>query len=384
MLSEFTSVNRIVFGPGSFADLGRYAQELGRRCLIVTGASGRHLSRVRELLNQQEIKSHSFPVAGEPTLDTVSQGKEVAGDFEADLVIGIGGGSAIDTAKAIAGFLTNPGDPLDYLEVLGRGLPLTRPARPWIAVPTTAGTGAEVTKNAVLGVAGQGVKVSLRSPRLFASVALIDPELTLGLPPALTASTGMDALTQLIEAYVCSRANPLTDALCAAGIPRAARSLPICVEQPGNLPARTDLALASFWSGQALANAGLGAVHGLAGPIGGRYGASHGTVCAALLAPVMAANLAALASQAADHPARERYAQVARWLTGRPDANAEDGVTWVQALTRQLGIVPLSTHGIPPEDFLKIARAGLRASSMKANPVALTEDDLVAVLGRAG
>jgi alcohol dehydrogenase class IV len=249
-----------------------------------------------------------------------------------------------------------------------------------MAIPTTAGTGAEVTRNAVLAVPDRGVKVSLRSLHLLARVALVDPELTLDLPPALTASTGFDALTQLIEAYVCNRANPLTDAICAAGLPRAAQALPVAYRDGRNLAARTDLALASLWSGLALANAGLGAVHGLAGPIGGLFPAPHGAVCAALLAPVMAANLRALRGRAPQGPALGRYAEIARWLTGRDNASPEHGVEWVRSLGATLGIPRLSAYGIARVQIAEIVAQAQQASSMKANPVALTAEELSAVL----
>jgi alcohol dehydrogenase class IV len=298
-------------------------------------------------------------------------------------LIGLGGGSVLDAAKAIAGLLGNPGDPLDYLEIVGRGRALERPAVPWIAIPTTAGTGSEVTRNAVLTVPERRLKVSLRSPHLFARVALVDPELTLGLPPELTAATGMDALTQLLEAYVCNRTNPATDALCAAGLPRAARALQRLRLAPQDLDARTDLALAALWSGQALTNAGLGAVHGLAAPIGGMFSAPHGAVCAALLAPVMQGNLTALRERMPRHPALGRYAEAARWLTGESAATADDGVQWTKTLVAQLGIPPLSQHGVTASDVLEIVTRALEASSMKANPLVLTAEELASVVSAA-
>jgi alcohol dehydrogenase class IV len=383
MRFEFATAAQIVFGPGRLAEVGPLAARLGSRALVVTGSSRRHAGRLHGLLGEAGIASEAFAFAGEPSVATVAAGLAAARRAGAELVIGLGGGSALDAAKAIAGFLGNPGDPLDYLEVVGQNLPLPLPARPWIAIPTTAGTGAEVTRNAVLAVPERGAKVSLRSPHLFARVALVDPELTLGLPPELTAATGMDALTQLLEAYVCSRANPQTDALCVAGLALAARTLPRTFAQPDDLAARTDLALASLWSGMALTNAGLGAVHGLAAPIGGMFPAPHGAVCAALLAPVMAANLAALASRAPDLPALPRYGEIARILTGRPGAGAEDGVRWVRELTRALGIPRLSRHGITPADFAEIATRAQAASSMKANPLPLTAAELSSVLAEA-
>lgn len=233
MRFEFATAAQVVFGPGTLAESGKLARPWGRRALVVTGRTPRRAERLLRLLSEAGIEARVFPVDGEPTLSAVASAVSAARELGAQMVIGFGGGSAIDAAKAAAGLLANPGDIFDYLEVVGRGLPLPRPAAPWMAIPTTAGTGAEVTRNAVLGVPEKGVKVSWRSPHLLARVALVDPELTLELPPAVTAASGMDALTQLLEAYVSSRANPMTDALCAAGLPRAARAFPGYGATPG-------------------------------------------------------------------------------------------------------------------------------------------------------
>jgi alcohol dehydrogenase class IV len=383
MRFEFATATRIVFGPGTLAEAGQLAGEWGRRATVVTGRNPARAQRLLEYLAAAGIATEIAAVDHEPSTDDVARGVSSARAFRADSVIGFGGGSAIDAAKAIAGLLTNDGSPLDYLEVVGQGQPLSRPAAPWMAIPTTAGTGAEVTRNAVLAVPGRGVKVSLRSPHLLARVALVDPELTLDLSPALTASTGLDALTQLLEAYVCNRANPMTDAICAAGIPRAAQVLPVACRDGHDLAARTDLALASLWSGLALANAGLGAVHGFAAPIGGLFPAPHGAICAALLAPVMAANIRALRSRAPQSSALVRYAEVARWLTGRNDASHEHGVEWVRSLVATLGIPRLSAYGLVAAHVAEIVTRAQQASSMKANPIALTIDELMTVLAEA-
>jgi len=383
MRFEFATAARIVFGPGTLAEAGQLAGEWGRRVTVVTGRNPARAQRLLDNLAAAGLATEIVAIDHEPSIDDVARGVASARAFGADAVIGFGGGSAIDAAKAIAGLLTNDGVALDYLEVVGQGRPLARPAAPWMAIPTTAGTGAEVTRNAVLAVPGRGVKASLRSPHLLARVALVDPELTLDLPPALTASTGLDALTQLLEAYVCNRANPMTDAICAAGIPRAARALPLVCRDGHELTARTDLALASLWSGLALANAGLGAVHGFAAPIGGLFPAPHGAVCAALLAPVMAANIRALRSRAPQSPVLGRYAEVARWLTGRGDAPPEHGVEWVRSFVATLGVSRLSAYGIPPAQVAGMVARAQQASSMKANPVVLTAEELGAVLAEA-
>ena len=383
MRFEFATATQIVFGAGTRAEVGKLVPPWGRRALIVTGQSTARAEPLRETLRAAGVAAECFSVAGEPAVADIQRGVARAREFAAEMLLGFGGGGAIDAAKAIAGLLTNPGDPLDYLEVVGAGKPLTCPALPWLAIPTTAGTGAEVTRNAVLSVPERNVKVSLRSPHLLARIALVDPELTLDLPPSLTASTGFDALTQLLEAYVCSRTNPMTDALCAAGLPRVAGALPRAFRDGHDLAARTDMALASLWSGIALANAGLGAVHGFAGAIGGRFSAPHGAVCAALLAPVMAANLRALRERAPQHPSLARYAEVARWLTGRAEATADDGVVWVAAQHAAMALPKLAALGVAASDFAEVVAQAQQASSMKANPVVLTADELAAVLAAA-
>ena len=295
---------------------------------------------------------------------------------QCDSVIAFGGGSVIDAAKAIATLMTNEGELMDYLEVIGHGKSLTRRSAPLIAIPTTAGTGSEVTRNAVLASPEHKVKVSLRSPHMLPRVAIVDPELTYDLPPALTAGTGLDALTQLIEPFVCLRANPMTDGFCVDGICRAARSLKEAVFNGQNKSAREDMAVASLFGGMALANAGLGAVHGLAGPIGGMFPAPHGAVCAVLLPHVMAANLRALREREPVNPVLGRYDRVAELLTGNPLAKADAGVEWVQQLVAELPVPKLGAYGIGEEHIADIVVKSANASSMKANPIVLTPDEL--------
>jgi alcohol dehydrogenase class IV len=298
-------------------------------------------------------------------------------------VISFGGGSAIDAGKAVAALLANPGDPLDYLEVIGRGQPLRSPSAPFIAVPTTAGTGAEVTRNAVLGSPEHGVKASLRSAGMLPTVAIVDPELTLGLPPHLTAQTGLDALTQLIEPFVCRKANPITDAFCRQGIPLVVRSLQQAFADGTDLRARTDMALASLLGGLALANAGLGAVHGFAAPIGGMFPAPHGAVCATILPHAMKANIEALRKRDPHGPGLARFQELAELITGDRDAAIEDGLAWVQTLCQDLRVPGLSQWGVRVSDGPELAMKAARANSMKANPIDLAEGELVEILERA-
>ena len=299
------------------------------------------------------------------------------------MVIGFGGGSALDAGKAIAALLTNDGDLFDYLEIVGRAQALTWPAAPCLAIPTTAGTGAEVTRNAVLASPEHRLKVSLRGRFLLPRLAVVDPELTHGLPPAITACTGLDALTQLIEPFVSIRANPITDALCREGIARIARSLRWAFEEGDNAAARQDVALASLFGGLALANAALGAVHGFAAPIGGRFPAPHGAVCAALLPHVMRVNLNALRQRAAASESLRRFEEVARILTGRAAASADDGVKWITELCATLQIPPLRLYHINAEDVPTLCEKAASASSMKGNPLPLTSNELREILESA-
>jgi alcohol dehydrogenase class IV len=299
------------------------------------------------------------------------------------MVIGLGGGSVIDTGKAIAALVTNPGDVLDYLEVIGKGHPLINSPLPYIAIPTTAGTGSEVTRNAVIEAPEQNVKVSLRSPLMLPRLALVDPELTYDLPPAITASSGLDALTQLIEPFVSIKANPMTDAICREGMYHAARSLQRAYQDGGDNEARQSMSLASLFGGMALANATLGAVHGFAGPLGGMLHAPHGKVCARLLPLVMQANIAALESRQPEHPALSRYAELARILTGEATATALDGVIWTGELVERLGIPGLSDFGLRTTQFPEALEKTMKASSFKGNPIALNENELREILEKA-
>jgi len=380
---EFATATRIVFGAGALRDVGPIAKDFGHRALIVTGRSAGRASALNRLLGEQGIARWTLAIAGEPKIEDVERGIQLARREGCDLVIGFGGGSAIDAAKAVAALTTNEGDVLDYLEVIGRAEPLTNPPLPVIAVPTTAGTGAEVTRNAVLASPEHRVKVSLRSPLMLPKVALVDPELTHDLPAELTASTGLDALTQLIEPYVSCKANPLTDSICAEGIRRAARSLRRVFDNGADKSAREDMALASLFGGLALANAGLGAVHGFASPIGGMFPAPHGAVCAALLAHVMETNLIALRQRAPRSEALRRYDDVARLLVGSDRVGAAEGVVWVEHLCSHLKILPLHRYGITANDAPSIVAAALKASSMKANPIELTTEELREILERA-
>ncbi len=383
MQFEFATATRIIFGAGKLDETGPIARALGRRALIVTGRTPERAARLQEILKAAGIETCLFTVAGEPEIRTVEAGVAAAQENRCDLIISLGGGSAIDTGKAIAAMLRNDGSLLDYLEVIGQGKTLAKPSAPFIAIPTTAGTGSEVTRNAVLGSPEHRVKASLRSPHMLPRVAIVDPELSYDLPPAVTASTGLDALTQLIEPYVSSRANPMTDGLCVEGMRRAARSLRRAYERPGDKAAREDMCLASLFGGLALANAGLGAVHGFAGPIGGMFAAPHGAICAALLPHVMETNISALEQRQPGSEPSRRYGEVGRLLTGSATATANDGIAWVQALVSALNVPKLRTCGIGSPDIPVLVEKASHASSMKANPLVLTPSELTRTLEAA-
>ena len=380
---EFATATRIVFGAGKLCELGTLARGFGQHVLLVTGKGAWRAIRASELLETAGLSVTVYAVSGEPTITVVEQGMAMARGAGCKLVISVGGGSVIDAGKAIAAMLANEGELQDYLEVIGRGRALAKPSVPFIAIPTTAGTGSEVTRNAVLVSPEQRVKVSLRSPLMLPALALVDPELTYDLPPGITASTGLDALTQLIEPFTCNRTNPMTDAVCRDGIVRAARSLRVAVQDGRNVAAREDMAVASLFGGLALANAGLGAVHGFAAPIGGMFLAPHGAVCATLLPHVMRTNLQALRARSADSDALKRYDEVARLVTGNVTASADDGVRWVTELVRELRIPGLGAYGVSRQHTDELVAKAAQASSMKANPIQLTSDELAVVLESA-
>ena len=382
MRFEFATATRILFGEGVSREIPAAAAAMGRRALVVTGAAGDRAAPLITGLEGAGVSCQRFPVGCEPTVELIAQGAAQARGA-CDLVIAMGGGSAIDAGKALAAMLANPGEPLDYLEVIGRGRPLEHASAPFIAVPTTAGTGSEVTRNAVLASPERGVKASLRSAGMLPRLAAVDPELTLDLPRPVTASTGMDALTQLIEPYVSVRANPMTDVFCVEGIRRGAAALPRAWENGSDAEARREMSWVSLLGGLSLANAGLGAAHGFAAVVGGMFPAPHGAICAALIPHVIEVNVRALRSRAPQHPALERYEEIARLLTGRAQATPEDGARWVQDLSRRLEIPPLRAYGVSEMHVADLVKNAARASSMKANPIVLTPEELREIISGA-
>lgn len=363
MRFDITTNQRIVFGRGTAAEAAAAARSLGSRPFLVTGHAAERFAWVEEALTPAAV----YRTAGEPTVEAARRAALAAKAAGCDMIAACGGGSPLDLGKAVAALASNPGDVMDYIEVVGKGEPLPRPALPVLAIPTTAGTGSEATRNAVLQDETHKVKASIRHPSMVPAIALIDPDLTLSAPAGVTAATGLDALTQLIEPFVSSRANPMTDALCAEGIHLAAEALPRLFANGADADARAMMSFASLLGGICLANAGLGAVHGLAAPVGAMYGAPHGAVCAAMLPHVMSANRAALAQ---DHPTYQRYRLIANWV------DAAD-------LVKRSGVPGLGAWGVREAHFEEIAAKAAAASSMKANPVALPAETLVEILRRS-
>jgi len=388
---EFNSVQRVIFARGGVRRIGQLAAGLGHVAMVVTNAGqpgdGGLVDRLAKLLAEAEMPSAFYRQRGEPTVDGVESAARIAREKGCDMVIGLGGGSAIDTAKAVAALLTNGGGPLDYMEVVGQGRAISRPAAPWIAVPTTAGTGAEVTRNAVIASPERHFKASMRSVHLLPRIALIDPELGVTVRPEITARAGMDAICQLIESYTSRGAQPVTDALAIKGIGLAGGALRRAYADGGDLAAREAMAMAALLSGMALTNAGLGAVHGFAAPLGANFPIPHGVVCGVLLPGVMAANVRALRAESPEHPTLARYAEIGRALRHRPslpDPEAIDaGIELAAALVRDLHIPPLGQFGLTDRHIPQMVALAGKSSSMRYNPVTLSADALAEILREA-
>lgn len=365
---------RILFGRGTAAQAPAAARAFGRRGIVVHGASAARAAWLQEALVALGAEVQAIGCGGEPSLADLDAALSKARRAAPDWVLAIGGGAAIDLGKAVAALLPAPGTPLDHLEVVGRGLPLAADPLPFLALPTTAGTGAEVTKNAVIGLPDHGRKVSLRDDRMIARLAVVDPALTDGCPRAVTLASGLDALAQVIEPFVSCRATPYTDALTRAAIAPALAAL-VRLMEAEDPAARDAMAWCSLSGGLALANGGLGAVHGLAGVIGGRTGAPHGAICGVLLGPALMVNRALTGGAA-----RERIdavcAALAGVLGGAPDAAPQALSTWA----KRAGLPGLRDLGLAPRDHATVAEAALAASSTAGNPVRPESADLCEIL----
>jgi alcohol dehydrogenase class IV len=384
---EFNTAGKIIFGAGQLSRLAELGPPFGSVAVIIHAGDEDDLDllRIKRILEGKQIKLTFIRQRGEPKVQDVDAMVEKARRVDCDWVIGVGGGSAMDAAKAVAGLLGHGGNALDYAEVVGKGQKLTKPAAPWIAIPTTAGTGAEVTRNAVL--TADNFKVSMRSEHLLARLAIVDPELGKGIPKTVIAASGMDALCQLIESYTSTGANPITDDLALHGIEAAAGALLSLYRIPGNLMLREPMFLAALLSGITLTNAGLGAVHGFAAPLGAHFPIPHGVICAALLPAVVAANVAALREQNNGQETLARYAAIGKIITRDSaltvDAAIDILLSSLRCLLRDLHIPPLSKFNVQEPDIPDLIYLARHSSSMKYNPVKLSDEALAGIL-RAG
>lgn len=383
MKFEFMTARRIIVERDGLNQIGKLTKSFGQRVLLVGRLASDDTKKAIELLKESGCDVVSVNVKGEPSVESINEILAVSRKHQSEVVVAIGGGSVLDSGKTIAALMTNTNDLMDYLEVIGNGVPVSKKSLPFIAVPTTSGTGAEATKNATILSAAHKVKVSIRSPYMLPDVVLLDPVLTVSVPKDVTASTGLDALTQVLEPYVSKMANPITDAFAKEGLARAAKSLKTAYDQGENIDAREDMAIASLFGGIALANAKLGAVHGFAGVLGGMFPIPHGVVCARLLPFVTRKNIEVLNARDPDNPAVKRYEDVAKILTGNPNAHALDGVKWLEDLCKHLDVASLSHFGVTENHFDEIIKKSMNASSMKGNPIVLTYDELKDILQQA-
>jgi len=380
MKIDFSTSNRIIFGVGEFRKISEYIKCWGSRVFIIRGNNPFYGKEFFELIENLNLKITYLIVNKEPDIDLLVSAVNLARENDCNFVIGFGGGSVIDTGKAVAALLNNEGDLMDYLEVVGKGLPLKNPSKPYIAIPSTAGTGSEVTRNAVIDVPEKNVKVSMRSAYMLPAIALVDPELTFDLPPHITATTGMDAFVQVLEPYVCNSPNPMVDMFCRDAIPRVPGNLFNAFRNGSNMEARKNMAWVSLLGGLSLANAKLGAVHGFAGPIGGMFHAPHGAICACLLSNTMRVNTETLKKRDADSIALKRYREISTWITGDNKADISDAISYIEELCKNLKIPRLSSMGITKGDFFRIVEKSKNSSSMKGNPIQLSDEELTKIL----
>ena len=403
---EFTTASRTVFEIDAFetravkliTDLAKQENATidsdahPGKVLIVCGESERFSAPLKKKLKEEaNVESVVFHCPkGEPTVQSAIDCTKLASENMCELVVAVGGGTAVDTGKCVAAMLTNGGaerDIYDFLEVVGKAMPIEKRPRPFVAIPTTAGPGAELTKNSVLEAGDR--KVSMRHPLMLPDLVIVDPKLTVQMPRDVTAHTGLDALTQCIEPYVCNSPNPVTDSLSMSGIKLGAKSLRRCLEQPEDINARTDMALCAMYGGMALANAKLGAVHGFSGTLGGLLHAPHGAICAALLPHCVKMNVKLLDTRVMDEnpqSAKEglrRYEEVANACLGKDDATVAELVKWIEDLVSFCGVPKLSTFGMKDEDVSESVSKSMQSSSMKGNPVALTVEELEEMLRNA-
>jgi alcohol dehydrogenase class IV len=372
--------SRIIFEPGSRSQIGKIASSIGNRVFLLYAKTHPLVPEIRDRLKEIGLDLLAFPISGEPDLESVSNIVTEGRNYHSDMVISIGGGSVIDTGKVVSAMLNNPGEISDYLEIVGMNLPLQNKPAPFIAVPTTAGTGSEVTKNAVLIIPAKKIKVSMRSYMMIPQIAIIDPELTVSMPGPVTASTGMDAIIQLIEPFVSLKANHFVNGLCREAIPLGANSLAQSVADGMNLRAREVMCFTSLCGGLALANAGLGAIHGFAGVIGGMKSIPHGMVCAALLAGTLRVNIEALKKRQPNSSSIRKFEELAISLTGNKNAGVFDSIGWAERTCKEIRIDRLTELGIDEKQFPEICDKAALSSSMKGNPILLEKGELLQIL----
>ena len=378
---SFSTATEILFGRGQMSEAVERIILLGKRVLLVHGKDPRRSNGLLHELSDKGCDVARFSVAGEPDISMIEAGLAVARESDVRVVVAIGGGAVIDAGKAIAALVPATRPMLDHLEVVGLGLPLDQPPLPFVAIPTTAGTGAEVTRNAVIGVPEHRRKVSLRDARMLPRLSIIDPALTDDCPRGITLASGLDAITQVIEPYLCTRANPLTDALCRDAIPRGLAALLRLMDREDE-QARDEIAWVSLCGGLALANSGLGAVHGLAGPLGGLTGAAHGAICGALLPHVLIANHAAIAGG----DRADRMDEVGAWIGaafGEQGAGLARASHLLAERSRAHGLQSLRQLGVDETIRVAAADAAISSSSMRANPARLSAADLRAIMQAA-
>jgi alcohol dehydrogenase class IV len=377
---EFTCPQKIVFGWGKIAQLGDLAKPLGSRPLVIW--NGKQPDQATDILKTAGIDSILHRQRGEPTISDIEAALKVARENKCDMVIAIGGGSAIDCGKAVAGLLTNDGAVLDYLEVIGKGRKITKLAAPWIAIPTTAGTGSEATRNAVIGSPEHKYKASLRSELLLAKIALIDPQIGVDVPANVTAASGMDALVQCIESWTSTGANAMTSSFSSRGLGFARGGLLRAFKNGADQQAREQMAMGALLGGITLSNAGLGAVHGLAAPLGANTTAPHGVICGILLPLVLAANIRALRAASAQN--LKRYVEIGRSLSVNSFLETNDAIdacsTVAADLVETLALPSLSQFGLTEAMFPQIIEMSKKSSSMRYNPVVLADETLANIL----
>ncbi|MCG3887478.1 iron-containing alcohol dehydrogenase [Photobacterium leiognathi] len=375
---QFMTSTRIVFGEGALQESLSLLNQFGYCVLLVTGRDDERSKPLETYFKQQSMRYQRVAILGEPLIATVEELAVMGRKFRPDMIIGIGGGSVIDVAKSLAAMIPNQGCVYDYVDVVGRNVPLQVKPLPMIAIPTTAGTGAEVSKSAVLQSAQEQVKVNLSSLELFPDLAIIDPTLSYGMDPIISGYCGLDALTHLIEAYVCGEPNPLTDMICEEGIRRVSGALfTACLDD--HLPSRSDMAFAAMLGGMARTNAKLGAAHGLASALSGRLKAPHGLITARLSPYVMRENIN-VALEVGRNDVLSRYRKVATLLTGDDIADIEQGIDWVVSAIDKLNLPTLSEFGLCNTLFEIVADDALRSHAIKGNPLPLTQLRLINIL----